>query len=324
MMSLGRGDHLRHAAHRQLRARRAIHAGRLRGLVPAAAARPVPGLGCRGSTTGGRWPSCRWPSGWSARDGAAVHPPGLRSRPRLRPAADHRARPWCSRGCSTWAYGAAGQQYDVPARCKGGINLGFMFLPVYRLWVIVAALVVCFGTWFLIERTRLGSYLRAATENPDIVRGLRHQRAAAADADLRLRRRRSRGSPGVMAAPIYQVSPQMGQNIVIVVFAVVVIGGMGSISGAIVSGLRARPDRGPDQGVLSAGLQHGDLRDHGGRPDLSGRPACSGGRQPPCTRAPTLVTGAPAASSRTAGSWLIVPGRGGRRRCRSSSTRSSP
>src|SRR5690606_24394551 len=132
-------------------------------------------------------------------------------------------------------FGAAGQQYNVPDLLKGGINLGFVFLPVYRLWVIVVAIVVCFGTWFVIERTKLGSYLRAATENPDSVRSfginvptllmLTYAFGVALA-----------GFAGVMAAPIYQVSPQMGQNIIIVIFAVVVIGGMGSILGAVVTG----------------------------------------------------------------------------------------
>ena len=133
-------------------------------------------------------------------------------------------------------FGAAGMQYDVPAQLKGGINLGFVFLPVYRLWVIVVAVVVCFGTWFLIERTKLGSYLRAATENPDIVRsfGINVPRLLMLTYAFGVG---LAGLAGVMAAPIYQVSPQMGQNMVVVVFAVVVIGGMGSIFGAIVSGL---------------------------------------------------------------------------------------
>ena len=133
-------------------------------------------------------------------------------------------------------FGAAGMQYDVPAALKGGVNLGFVFLPVYRLWVIVAALAVCFGTWFLVERTRLGSYLRAATENPDIVRsfGINVPRLLMLTYGFGVG---LAGLAGVMAAPIYQVSPQMGQNMVIIVFAVVVIGGMGSIFGAIVSGL---------------------------------------------------------------------------------------
>ena len=132
-------------------------------------------------------------------------------------------------------FGAAGMQYDVPAQLKGGINLGFVFLPVYRLWVIVVAVVVCFGTWFLIERTKLGSYLRAATENPDIVRsfGINVPRLLMLTYAFGVG---LAGLAGVMAAPIYQVSPQMGANLIIVVFAVVVIGGMGSIMGAILTG----------------------------------------------------------------------------------------
>jgi len=139
-------------------------------------------------------------------------------------------------GLFTVGFGAAGMQYDVPAALKGGINLGFVFLPVYRLWVIVVALIVCFGTWFLIERTKLGSYLRAATENPDIVRsfGINVPRLLMLTYAFGVG---LAGLAGVMAAPIYQVSPQMGQNMVVVVFAVVVIGGMGSIFGAIISGL---------------------------------------------------------------------------------------
>jgi branched-chain amino acid transport system permease protein len=132
-------------------------------------------------------------------------------------------------------YGSSGLPYDIPAALEGGRNLGFMFLPSYRAWVILASLVICFGTWFAIERTRLGAYLRAATENPQLVQafGIDVPRlvtltygAGAALAAL----------AGVMAAPIYQVSPLMGRNIIIVVFAVVVIGGMGSILGAIVAG----------------------------------------------------------------------------------------
>ena len=132
-------------------------------------------------------------------------------------------------------YGSSGQPYSIPSELTGARNLGFMFLPNYRAWVIVASAVVCFGTWFLIERTRLGAYLRAATENPALVQafGINVPRMVtltygfgAALAAL----------AGVMAAPIYQVSPLMGSNIIVVVFAVVVIGGMGSIMGAIVSG----------------------------------------------------------------------------------------
>src|SRR5690349_1062865 len=132
-------------------------------------------------------------------------------------------------------YGSSGQPYAIPPALQGGRNLGFMFLPNYRAWVILASLAVCLGTWFTIERTRLGAYLRAATENPALVQafGINVPRmitltygAGVALAAL----------AGVMAAPIYQVSPLMGSNIIITVFAVVVIGGMGSILGAIVSG----------------------------------------------------------------------------------------
>jgi branched-chain amino acid transport system permease protein len=132
-------------------------------------------------------------------------------------------------------YGSSGLPYQVPSSLQGGHNLGFMFLPNYRAWVIVASLVVCFGTWFVIEKTRLGSYLRAATENPTLVRAfginvprmitLTYGFGAALAAFA-----------GVMAAPIYNVSPQMGSDIIIIVFAVVVIGGMGSIMGAILTG----------------------------------------------------------------------------------------
>ena len=133
-------------------------------------------------------------------------------------------------------YGAAGQQYSVPESLRGGINLGFMFMPLYRVWVIVFALLVCFATWYVIERTKLGSYLRAATENPDMVRafGINVPRMLMLTYAFGVG---LAGLAGVMAAPIYQVSPQMGQSIIITIFAVVVIGGMGSIFGAIVTGL---------------------------------------------------------------------------------------
>ncbi len=133
-------------------------------------------------------------------------------------------------------YGAAGQQYDVPGALKGGVNLGFIFLPYYRAWVIAAAILLCFGTWFLIERTKLGSYLRAATENPHLVRtfGINVPRMLMLTYAFGVG---LAGLAGVMAAPIYQVGPQMGQSIIVTIFAVVVIGGLGSISGAIVSGL---------------------------------------------------------------------------------------
>jgi branched-chain amino acid transport system permease protein len=132
-------------------------------------------------------------------------------------------------------YGSSGQPYTIPAELQGARNLGFMFLPNYRAWVILFSLGVCLATWFVIERTRLGAYLRAATENPVLVR------AFGIDVPRMVTLTYGGGAAlaalaGVMAAPIYQVSPLMGSNIIIVVFAVVVIGGMGSILGAIVSG----------------------------------------------------------------------------------------
>jgi branched-chain amino acid transport system permease protein len=133
------------------------------------------------------------------------------------------------------AYGSSGQPYNIPPELQGAQNLGFMFLPTYRAWVIAASLGVCLATWYLIERTRLGAYLRAATENPTLVQ------AFGIDVPRMVTLTYGAGVglaalAGVMAAPIYQVSPLMGSNIIIVVFAVVVIGGMGSILGAIVSG----------------------------------------------------------------------------------------
>jgi branched-chain amino acid transport system permease protein len=132
-------------------------------------------------------------------------------------------------------YGSSGQPYGVPESLQGGRNLGFMFLPNYRAWVIAFSLAVCLGTWFAIERTRLGSYLRAATENPALVRafGINVPRMVTLTYGFGVG---LAGLAGVMAAPIYNVSPQMGSDIIIVVFAVVVIGGMGSIMGAIVTG----------------------------------------------------------------------------------------
>ncbi len=132
-------------------------------------------------------------------------------------------------------YGSSGQPYQVPSSLAGGHNLGFMFLPNYRAWVIVASLIVCFGTWFVIEKTRLGSYLRAATENPTLVRafGINVPRMITLTYGFGVA---LAAFAGVMAAPIYNVSPQMGSDIIIVVFAVVVIGGMGSIMGAILTG----------------------------------------------------------------------------------------
>lgn len=132
-------------------------------------------------------------------------------------------------------FGSAGLPYSIPESLQGVHNLGFMFLPTYRGWVVVASLVICFGTWFAIERTKLGAYLRAATENPVLVQ------AFGINVPLLLTLTYAlgvglAGLAGVLAAPIYQVSPLMGQNLIVIVFAVVVIGGMGSIFGSIVSG----------------------------------------------------------------------------------------
>ena len=132
-------------------------------------------------------------------------------------------------------FGSSGLPYSVPPSLTGGQNLGFMFLPNYRAWVVAASLTVCLATWFVIERTKLGSYLRAATENPTLVRafGINVPRMITLTYGFGVG---LAGLAGVMAAPIYNVSPQMGANLIIVVFAVVVIGGMGSILGAIVTG----------------------------------------------------------------------------------------
>jgi branched-chain amino acid transport system permease protein len=132
-------------------------------------------------------------------------------------------------------YGSSGQPYQIPEQLQGGRNLGFMFLPNYRAWIIVASLVVCLATWFVIERTRLGALLRAATENPQLVQafGVNVPRMITLTYGFGVA---LAALAGVMAAPVYQVSPQMGADLIIVVFAVVVIGGMGSILGAIVTG----------------------------------------------------------------------------------------
>ena len=132
-------------------------------------------------------------------------------------------------------FGSSGQPYPIPPELTGGQNLGFMFLPNYRAWVIGMSLVVCLATWYVIERTKLGGYLRAATENPQLVQafGINVPRMITLTYGFGVA---LAALGGVMAAPIYQVSPQMGANLIIVVFAVVVIGGMGSILGTIVTG----------------------------------------------------------------------------------------
>src|SRR3990172_8165987 len=133
-------------------------------------------------------------------------------------------------------FGSTGLPYSMPKALEGGQNLGFMFLPNYRAWVIAASLVVCLGTWFMIEKTKLGSYLRAATENRELVQafGINVPRMITLTYGFGVA---LAAFAGVMAAPIFTVSPQMGADLIIVVFAVVVIGGMGSILGSIVTGL---------------------------------------------------------------------------------------
>ncbi len=132
-------------------------------------------------------------------------------------------------------FGSSGMPYPAPEVFKGVFNTGFMFLPKYRAWVIVASLVVCLATWYVIERTKLGAYLRAATENPSLVQafGINVPRMITLTYGFGVG---LAALAGVMAAPIYQVNPTMGADLIIVVFAVVVIGGMGSIMGAIVTG----------------------------------------------------------------------------------------
>ena len=133
-------------------------------------------------------------------------------------------------------FGSSGSSYPTPESLQGATDLGFMFLPNYRAWVVAASLVVCFATWFVIERTKLGAYLRAGTENPKLVQ------AFGVNIPLMITLTYGfgvalAGFAGVLAAPIIQVTPHMGSNLIIIVFAVVVIGGMGSILGSIVTGL---------------------------------------------------------------------------------------
>ncbi|AJP59230.1 ABC transporter permease [Pandoraea vervacti] len=133
-------------------------------------------------------------------------------------------------------YGVSGQPFDAPEALSGATNLGFMFMPNYRAWVVVASLVICFVTWFIIEKTKIGAYLRAGTENPKLVE------AFGVNVPLMITLTYGFGVAlaafaGVLAAPVIQISPLMGQSMIITVFAVVVIGGMGSIMGSIVTGL---------------------------------------------------------------------------------------
>lgn len=134
------------------------------------------------------------------------------------------------------AYGVSGLPYEIPGAISGAFNLGFMFLPKYRAWVVLASLTICLATWWVTERTRVGSSLRAATENPKLAQALGINVPFLVTLTFGLGVALA-GLAGVMAAPIYQVQPLMGSNLIIVVFAVVVIGGMGSILGSIVTGL---------------------------------------------------------------------------------------
>ncbi len=139
-------------------------------------------------------------------------------------------------GTFTHLFGSSGLPYQIPEVLSGGVNLGFVYLPIYRGWIIIVSLVVCFATWWTIEKTRLGSYLRAGTENSRILQGF------GVNVPLMITLTFGfgvalAGLTGVLAAPIYSVSPDMGSNLLIVVFAIVVIGGMGSIGGAILTGL---------------------------------------------------------------------------------------
>lgn len=139
-------------------------------------------------------------------------------------------------GTFTHLYGSSGLSYAIPEALKGGTRLPFMYLPNYRAWIIVASLVICAGTWYMIEKTKLGAYLRAGTENPALMQafGINVPLIVTLTFGFGVG---LAGLAGVMAAPVYAVSPEMGSNMLIVVFAIVVIGGMGSIGGAILTGL---------------------------------------------------------------------------------------
>ena len=196
-------------------------------------------------------------------------------------------------------YGSSGQPYQMPDELRGGRDLGFMFLPNYRAWVIAFSLMVCFGTWFAIERTRLGSYLRAATENPTLVRafGINVPRMVTLTYGFGVG---LAALAGVMAAPIYNVSPQMGSDIIIVVFAVVVIGGMGSITGRDPDWLRARHCRRPDQSVFPGSFQHRHFRHH------DHRAASQAGRLVRTERVMVSAADVPAMATRRGAPWSLA------------------
>ena len=161
-------------------------------------------------------------------------------------------------------YGVSGLQYQVPEQLTGARNLGFMILPNYRAWVVLASLIVCFGTWYVIERTKLGALLRAGTENAKLTE------AFGVNVPLMVTLTYGFGVAlaafaGVLAAPILQVQPLMGSNLIIVVFAVVVIGGMGSIMGSILTGLGLGVIEGFTRVFYPGGIGHRRIRDHGDR-----------------------------------------------------------
>ena len=152
-------------------------------------------------------------------------------------------------GLFRYRFGISGESYPVPGQLTGGKNLGFMFLPTYRGWVVVASVVVCLVTWYVIERTKLGSYLRAGTENPKLLQ------AFGINVPLMITLTYGYGVAlaafaGLLAAPIFNVNPVMGSNLIIVVFAVVVVGGMGSIMGSIVTGIGL----GLIEGIVKSGM----------------------------------------------------------------------
>ena len=139
-------------------------------------------------------------------------------------------------GVFRYFFGVSGESYSPPEALQGGVDLGFMFMPLYRGWVVVASLTACVATWYVIEKTPLGATLRAATERPQLVQALGINVPVLITATYGVGVALA-AFAGVLAAPIMQVNPVMGSNLIIVVFAVVVIGGMGSIAGSIVTGL---------------------------------------------------------------------------------------
>ena len=202
------------------------------------------------------------------------HLPHLQARSHLRPAADLRPFP-VHPGLFVYWYGTAGQPYPVPQALTGGHNLGFMFLPKYRAWVVVASLVLCFATWFAIEKTRARRLSARRDRESDADARLRHQRAAAGDAGFGVGVALAGARRGARGADL-QVSPLMGGNIIIIVFAVVVIGGMGSILGSIVTGLALGVLEGLSKVFYPQGSNMVIFVDHDRRADGASRPACSG------------------------------------------------